>query len=71
MFIFNQGKKMKNKSKSGEGSYGKMDHDYQPGEKEFAGKMMDTANDYMPRKEKQMSSDAQKIRNKSYKGRYD
>jgi len=45
--------------------------DYQPGESQFAGKMMGKANDYMARKDRQMSSDASKIKGKAYKGRYD
>jgi hypothetical protein len=44
---------------------------YQPSEKEFAGKEFGKANDYIERKEKQMSRDAGEIRRKAYKGRYE
>jgi hypothetical protein len=45
--------------------------DYQPSEKQFAGKQFGKANDYMARKDKQMNSDAAKIRSEAYKGRYE
>lgn len=45
--------------------------DYQPGEKEFAGKMMGKANEYMARTEKTMAKAASKIKGQAYKGRYD
>ncbi len=45
--------------------------DYQPGEKEFAGKMMGKANEYMSRKDKEMSKAASKIKGQAWKGRYD
>jgi hypothetical protein len=52
--------------------YGMSDKDYQPGEKEFAGSMMGKANQYMERKEKQMTSEAKQIRKQPYRGnRYD
>ncbi len=44
--------------------------DYQPGMKEFAGSMMGKANEYIPRTEKRMSSDAGQVRKQAYKGRY-
>jgi hypothetical protein len=51
---------------------GMSDKDYQPGAKEFAGSMMGKANEYMARKEKQMSSEAKQVRKQPYKGnRYD
>jgi len=45
--------------------------DYQPGEAQFAGKMAGKANEYMARKDKQMNSEASKIKSKAYKGRYE
>ena len=45
--------------------------DYQPGEKEFAGKMSGKANEYMERKNKEMSKAASKIKGQAWKGRYD
>lgn len=55
-----------------EKQYGMSNKDYQPGEKEFAGSMMGKANDYMERKDKQMTSEAKQIRKQPYRGnRYD
>ena len=45
--------------------------DYQPGEKEFAGKMMGKANDYIERTERRMDKDAGRVKSQAYKGRYD
>lgn len=45
--------------------------DYQPGEKEFAGKAMGKANEYMSRKDREMSHAASKIKGQAWKGRYD
>lgn len=51
---------------------GEKEKDYQPGEKEFAGSMMGKANEYMERKDKQMTKAAGKIRSQAYSGnRYD
>lgn len=44
--------------------------DYQPGEREFAGKMNGMANDYIPRVEARMSKDAGRVKSQAYKGRY-
>jgi hypothetical protein len=44
--------------------------DYQPGEKEFAGAMKDTANTYIPRTEKRMAKDAGQVKKQAYQGRY-
>lgn len=49
---------------------GYSDKDYQPGEKQFAGKMMGTANSYMRRADKIVDKEAAKIRKQAYKGRY-
>ena len=48
-----------------------MDKDYQPSEAEFAGKAFGTANNYMPRKEREQKAEASKIKGQRYKGRYD
>lgn len=45
--------------------------DYQPGEKEFAGKMIGKANDYIGRTERRMDKDAGQVKKQAYKGRYD
>lgn len=51
---------------------GMSDKDYQPGEKEFAGSLMGKANEYMERKDKQMTSEAKQIKKQPYRGnRYD
>lgn len=55
----------------GEGEMGMKNHDYQPGEAQFAGKVMGKANDYMSRTDKRMVSDAKKVKNQAYKGRYE
>ena len=48
-----------------------MSKDWQPSNKEFAGKQFGTANKYLERTEKKMNKDAGKIRSQSHKGRYD
>ncbi len=45
--------------------------DYQPGAKEFAGKMNGKTTEYISRTEKTMDKAAGKIRSQAYKGRYD
>jgi hypothetical protein len=51
---------------------GMSDKDYQPGAKEFAGAMMGKANQYMERKDKEMTKAASKIKSQAYSGnRYD
>ena len=50
---------------------GMMDKDYQPSEAEFAGKAFGTANNYMPRKEREQKAEASKIKGQRYSGRYD
>jgi hypothetical protein len=45
--------------------------DYQPGEKEFAGKMPGKTTEYISRTEKRMDHDAGRVRSQAYKGRYD
>lgn len=44
--------------------------DYQPGEREFAGKMNGKANDYISRTESRMDKDAGRVKSQAYKGRY-
>lgn len=56
---------------SGEGKMGKENHDYQPGQDQFAGKVNGMANEYMKRTDKRMVSDAKKVKSQAYKGRYD
>lgn len=45
--------------------------DYQPGEKEFAGKMSGKTTEYISRTEKHMNKDAGRVRSQAYKGRYE
>jgi len=45
--------------------------DYQPGMDQFAGSFMGMANDYVARKDSQMSKEAKGVRKQEYKGRYD
>jgi len=45
--------------------------DYQPGEKQFAGKMMGKANEYMSRTDAAMNKSGAKVKSQAYKGRYD
>ena len=54
-----------------EGYSGMSNKDYQPGEKQFAGKLMGTANKYMERTDRRMDKEASKLRSQAYKGRYD
>lgn len=54
-----------------EGYKGMSNKDYQPGEAQFAGKMMGKANDYMARNDKTVVKEASKIKSQAYKGRYD
>lgn len=44
--------------------------DYQPGQKEFAGSMMGTTNEYMERTDRTMTKAASKVKGQAYKGRY-
>lgn len=49
----------------------KMEKDYQPSMKQFAGEMMGTANNYMERTDRQMDKEGSKLKSQAYKGRYD
>lgn len=49
----------------------RMQKDYQPSMKQFAGEMMGTANQYMERTDRNMDKDAGRIRSQAHKGRYD
>lgn len=44
--------------------------DYQPGEKQFAGSMMGTTNNYIERTDRHMDKAASKVKGQAYKGRY-
>lgn len=58
--------------KKGMGAMGEKDHDYQPGEKQFAGAMMGKTNQYMERTDKHMDKAASQIKKQSFSGnRYD
>lgn len=50
---------------------GMSNKDYQPSNAEFAGKEFGTANNYMPRKEREQKKAASQIKKQAYKGRYD
>jgi hypothetical protein len=50
---------------------GASNKDWQPGEKQFAGKVAGKANKYMERTDATMNKEASKLRSQAYKGRYD
>ena len=50
---------------------GSYDKDYQPSNKEFAGKEFGTTNNYMERTDRNMVKEAGKVKSQMYKGRYD
>ena len=50
---------------------GATNKDWQPGEKQFAGKICGKANEYMERTDATMNKEAGKIKSQAYKGRYE
>ena len=50
---------------------GATNKDWQPGEKQFAGKVAGKTNEYMKRTDATMNKEAGKIKSQAYKGRYD